>query len=712
MEQPPKPAAPAASEKAPQPKEHKPKEHKPKENKPKEKKAVAAPVANVELPPLPEFILHRMKMWDDLKAKQASVPVEKIVITLPNGSQIEGEAGKITPMDVALKIHKKLAEEAIVAKLNGEILWDMHRPLEKSVSLEIKTFDSPEGKKVFWHSSAHLLGQAMERLYNCHLCVGPPLADGGFYYDSAMDKVVSSEEFGRIAAVVHKIMAEKQPFERLMVPKSDALEMFKFNKYKVELISNKVPDGSSCSIYRCGPLIDLCKGPHVPDTGRIKAFEVWKNSSAYWLGKAENDSLQRVYGISFPSEKLLKEWRHFQEEAAKRDHRNVGKHQELFFFHQLSPGSCFFLPHGARIYNKLIEFIRGEYRNRGYTEVITPNMFNIGLWETSGHWQNYKENMFSFEVEKQQFALKPMNCPGHCLMFQFRSRSYRELPLRLADFGVLHRNEFSGALTGLTRVRRFQQDDAHIFCTHDQIKQEIKGALDFMARVYGIFGYDFRLELSTRPEKFLGEVETWNKAEKALEECLNDFGRPWKINPGDGAFYGPKIDIHIMDALKRSHQCATVQLDFQLPLRFKLEYQDEKGELKTPVIIHRALLGSVERHMGILIEHTGGKWPFWISPRQCAVLSVSEHFVEYAKKVKQQIHEAGFLVDLDDSDNTLPKKIFAAQQAQYNYILVVGEKEQAAGTVNVRTREESKPLGTKPVAEILATFAELVKEFK
>ncbi|EDL82978.1 threonyl-tRNA synthetase, isoform CRA_b [Rattus norvegicus] len=420
------------------------------------------------------------------------------------------------------------------------------------------------------------------------------------------------------------------------------------------------------------------------------------------------ETLQRIYGISFPDPKLLKEWEKFQEEAKNRDHRKIGRDQELYFFHELSPGSCFFLPKGAYIYNTLMEFIRSEYRKRGFQEVVTPNIFNSRLWMTSGHWQHYSENMFSFEVEKEQFALKPMNCPGHCLMFDHRPRSWRELPLRLADFGVLHRNELSGALTGLTRVRRFQQDDAHIFCAMEQIEDEIKGCLDFLRTVYSVFGFSFKLNLSTRPEKFLGDIEIWNQAEKQLENSLNEFGEKWELNPGDGAFYGPKIDIQIKDAIGRYHQCATIQLDFQLPIRFNLTYVSHDGDdKKRPVIVHRAILGSVERMIAILTENYGGKWPFWLSPRQVMVVPVGPTCDEYAQKVRQEFHDAKFMVDIDlDPGCTLNKKIRNAQLAQYNFILVVGEKEKASGTVNIRTRD-NKVHGERTVGETVERLQQL-----
>lgn len=592
-------------------------------------------------------------------------------------------------------------------------MWDLSRPLESDCKLELFKFDSDQGKKVFWHSSAHILGQALERRYpNSKLCTGPPLDDGGFYYDIGLPEghAVGAEDFEELEALANGAVAEKQPFERLMLTKAEALEMFAYNKYKVELINTKVPDGALCSAYRCGPLIDLCKGPHLPNTNRVKAFAVTKNSSSYWRGDAKNDSLQRVYGIAFPDKKQLKEYQHFIEEAKKRDHRLVGVQQQLLMFHELSPGSAFFLPHGTRIYNRLIEFIRNEYRFRGFSEVITPNIYNKDLWETSGHWQVYQENMFVFDVEEQKFALKPMNCPGHCLIFDSRMRSYRELPLRLADFGVLHRNELSGALAGLTRVRRFQQDDAHIFCAQDQIQAEIKNALAFMKHVYGIFGFTFQVALSTRPEQYLGEVETWDRAEAALKAELDaTFPGQWKLNPGDGAFYGPKIDVRVTDALNRQFQCATLQLDFQLPIRFKLKFRNQKDEEERPVIIHRAIFGSVERFMAILIEHTGGKWPFWISPRQAIVVTVSDKFNDYAKEVQRKIHAAGFDVDLDETDNTLPKKIREAQIAQFNFIIVVGQQEVEKQVVNVRTRDNVVH-GERSVDALIEEFKKLREE--
>ncbi|KAI8056534.1 uncharacterized protein B0P05DRAFT_560058 [Gilbertella persicaria] len=696
-------------------------EKKPKAPKNKNKD-VNASTYPLEMTPAPEYLQHRIDMFDRLKAAAdaeiASKPREPITITLPDGTTKEGTSWETTPMSIAAGIAKSLAERTIISKVDGE-LWDLGRPLEKSCKLELLDFENEEGKMVFWHSSAHMLGEACERHYGCNLCIGPPLKEGGFYYEMGLqERVVSQQDYPSLEELVSKVAKEKQQFERLVISKEDILEMFKHNPYKVHIINDKIPDGTSTTVYRCGPLIDLCRGPHVPHTGRVKAFTVTKNSASYFLGDAKNDSLQRIYGISFPDKKLMTEYKKFIEEAAKRDHRKIGKEQELFFFHELSPGSAFMLPHGARVYNALMALIKDEYQVRGFTEVITPNMFNLKLWNQSGHAQKYKENMFCLEVDKEEFALKPMNCPGHCLMFGHKERSYRDLPVRFADFGVLHRNEFSGALSGLTRVRRFQQDDAHIFCRIDQIEQEMAGCFDFLDKVYGIFGFDFHLKLSTRPENYIGELEVWNKAEKMLADSLDRFtaqkGTTWEVDPGDGAFYGPKIDIVISDALRRKHQCATIQLDFQLPERFKLEYRTDgsgtENAMARPVIIHRAILGSVERMMGIVIEHFAGKFPFWLSPRQVQVVPVAAAFNEYAQEIVDQLVKLGVHADADLGDNTLNKKIRNAELAQYNFIFVVGEVEQNTRSVNVRNRDD---VGTKvkgqtvPLEQVVASIQSL-----
>ncbi|XP_004413032.1 PREDICTED: probable threonine--tRNA ligase 2, cytoplasmic isoform X1 [Odobenus rosmarus divergens] len=644
----------------------------------------------------PDFVKERLKLFEILKqdhqllfvvADKKGNTSNVITVRVAGGKTVEGEVWKTTPYQVAAEISPELAEGMVVAKVNGE-LWDLDRPLEGDSTLELLTFDNEEAQAVYWHSSAHILGEAMELYYGGHLCYGPPI-ENGFYYDMFIgDRAVSSTELSALESICKTIIKEKQPFERLEVSKEILLEMFKYNKFKCRILNEKI-NTPTTTVYRCGPLIDLCKGPHVRHTGKIKTIKIFKNSSTYWEGNPEMETLQRVYGISFPDNKMMKTWEKFQEEAKNRDHRKIGKEQELFFFHDLSPGSCFFLPRGAFIYNTLMDFIREEYHQRNFTEVLSPNMYNSRLWETSGHWQHYSENMFTFDIEKDTFALKPMNCPGHCLMFAHRPRSWREMPIRFADFGVLHRNELSGTLSGLTRVRRFQQDDAHIFCTVEQIEEEINGCLQFLQSVYSTFGFSFQLNLSTRPENFLGEVEIWDEAEKQLQNSLVEFGKPWKMNPGDGAFYGPKIDIKIKDAIGRYHQCATIQLDFQLPIRFNLTYVSKDGDDKrNPVIIHRAILGSVERMIAILSENYGGKWPFWLSPRQVMVIPVGPTCEKYALQVSSTFFEEGFMADVDlDHSCTLNKKIRNAQLAQYNFILVVGEKEKTNNAVNVRTRD-------------------------
>lgn len=670
---------------------------------------------SLEIKPRPEFIDSRLAIWEELmqkhKAELAAKVPEPIKVTLPDGKVLEGESWRTTPYNIAEKISKGLADNTVVAKVNG-VLYDLDRPLEGDCELQLLKFDDEEGKMVFWHSTAHLMGEAMELAYGGCLCYGPPI-ENGFYYDMYLkDKGVSSNDFAELEKIMKRGVSEKQPFERLEMTKEDLLRLFSYNEFKVRILKEKVTTPTT-TVYRNGPLIDLCRGPHVRHTGKIKGLKLTKNSSSYWEGDCNKESLQRIYGISFPDNKQMKEWEHFQAEAAKRNHRKIGLDQELFFFHELSPGSCFFHPKGAWIYNKLVEFIRTEYRKRGFMEVISPNVYNKKLFEISGHWQHYSDNLFKFESEKEQFALKPMNCPGHCLLFGSRNRSWRELPLRFAEFGVLHRNELSGTLTGLTRVRRFVQDDAHIFCMQSQIKDEIKSTLEFMKYVYDIFGFTFDLKLSTMPADHLGDIETWKMAESQLEQALNEFGQKWTLNPGDGAFYGPKIDITIQDAYRRSHQCATIQLDFQLPERFNLHYiaNDEIGTKTRPVIVHRAVLGSCERLLSIVTESYGGKWPFWLSPRQSILLTINDKCDGFARKTKEKIYAAGFECDYaPDSGNTLNKKVRNAQLDNYNFILVIGEKEAERGTVNVRTRD-NKVHGEVSIDEVIRRFHLLNSSF-
>ncbi|KAJ1325573.1 threonyl-tRNA synthetase [Microdochium nivale] len=727
----------------------------------KDKKAVAADASAgpLEMSPPADFLQRRLDLFDRLKKRQdeefAKKPREPINITMPDGSIKVGTSYETTPGDIAKGISSSLYKRTVVARLNGdkEQLWDLDRPLEASCSLELLNFDDEQGKMVFWHSSAHILGEAAERRFGCSLCIGPPI-DNGFYYEMALPggAAVQTSDWKPIETIVTSIVKEKQKFERLTLTKEELLEMFNYNKYKQHIIKDKIADGTSTTVYRNGPLIDLCRGPHVPDTGRIETFAIMKNSASYFLGDNTNDSLQRIYGVSFPDKKQMAAHKKFLEEAAKRDHRKIGKDQELFFFHELSPGSAMWLPHGTRIYNTILDYLREQYWKRGYQEVITPNMYNSELWKTSGHWNYYKDDMFVIDMEEDvKFGLKPMNCPGHCLLFGHRERSHRELPWRVADFGVLHRNEASGALSGLTRVRRFQQDDAHIFCREDQIKTEMADLFDFLREVYGLLGLTFKLKLSTRPEKYMGEIATWDRAEDMLRQSLDEFassqgGVPWTLNPGDGAFYGPKIDITLVDCLGRDFQCATIQLDFMQPQNFGLEYMTSEGTTKPreeapapqetsaaakdgkvaapkikpltpgcarPVMIHRAMAGSIERFTGILTEHFAGRWPFWLSPRQIMIVPVGVGFYPYAEEVQAIFKKEKMYVDLDVSGNTLQKKIRNAQLAQYNFIFVVGDEEVKGRQVNVRFRDDTsaqdrgKPIG---IDEAVAKIGKLRDE--
>ncbi|GKT82809.1 LOW QUALITY PROTEIN: threonyl-tRNA synthetase [Colletotrichum tofieldiae] len=684
----------------------------------------------LELNPPPDFLQKRIELFDKLKKEYddeiAKRPREPITITMPDGSVRQGTSYETTPGEIAKSISNSLYKRTVVARLDGDQnqLWDLDRPLEKSCKLELLNFDDEQGKQVFWHSSAHILGEACERRFGCSLCIGPPV-DNGFYYEMALPggAAVQASDWKPLESIVGSIVKEKQKFERLELTKEQLLEMFSYNKYKQHIINDKIPDGTKTTVYRNGPLIDLCRGPHVPSTDRIEAFSIMKNSASYFLGSQENDSLQRVYGVSFPSKKELAAHKKWLEEAAARDHRPA-----TLLLPRAFPGSAMWLPHGARIYNTLLAYIKEQYFKRDYHEVISPNMYNAELWKISGHWDHYKDDMFVLDVDKEKFADE---LPGHCLMFAHTPKAYHQLPWRVADFGVLHRNEASGALSGLTRVRRFQQDDAHIFCREDQIKSEISNLFDFLREMYGLLGFTFKLRLSTRPEKYLGELETWNRAEDMLKQALDEFaitdgGVPWTLNEGDGAFYGPKIDIKIMDVLNREWQCATIQLDFQLPQNFGLEYvsadvpakskeEEAPAALKAPerpVIIHRAMAGSIERFTGILIEHFAGKWPFWLSPRQIMVIPVGKGFVEYAEEVQATFKKQGMWVDVDLSGNTLPKKIRSAQLSQYNFIFVVGDEEMKNKQVNIRYRDDTssqdrgKPVDVAEAVEKLKKLRE------
>ncbi|KAH9411057.1 tRNA synthetase classII [Ordospora pajunii] len=591
--------------------------------------------------------------------------------------------------------------DIVVCKING-VLSDMCTKIEKDCVLEFVKFDDEEGREVFWHSSAHVLGNALLNLYPGAKLSHGPATEEGFFYDVHVLQAISSDDYKKIEDEMYRIIKKNSRFEKIAKSRDELLEMYRGNPFKTHFL-NKIEGGST--VYKSGEFVDMCLGPHVRSTGMIKAVKVLKNGSAYFLNDPNRESLQRVYGVAFPSKELLQEYLRMKEEAKERDHRKIGGELELFFFSKYSPGSCFFLPNGAIVYNTLIEFLRGEYMKRGFKEVITPNIFCTQLWEESGHLANYKDNMFI--IEGNEFALKPMNCPGHCVMFKHQDHSFRELPLRYADFGVLHRNELTGALTGLTRVRRFQQDDAHIFCTKEQVKDEIKGCIDFLRFVYGIFKFRFELGLSTRPKQYLGSIDEWDDAEKALSDAMDECGIPFKINEGDGAFYGPKIDIILHDALGRAIQCATIQLDFQLPQRFELRYRDSDGQQKTPVIIHRAILGSIERMIAIILENFRKRLPFWLSPRQVAIVSMGN--TEYVSEVKALLSR--FRVDVIDDNNTLNKRIRTAETQGYAFVCVIGKKEAENREINVRLGKENKNISIGAFKGILDQMADEKLEF-
>ncbi|XP_077883768.1 threonine--tRNA ligase, mitochondrial isoform X1 [Ictidomys tridecemlineatus] len=674
------------------------------------------------------WLVERLGLFEELWAAQVKRLARKahreprpITVTLPGGQKVEAVAWSTTPYQLARRISLTLADTAVAAQVNGEP-YDLERPLETDSDLRFLTFDSPEGKAVFWHSSTHVLGAAAEQFLGAILCRGPS-TQCGFYHDFFLGKerTVRGTDLPVLEQICQEIAAAAQPFRRLEASQDQLRQLFKDNPFKLHLIEEKVT-GPTATVYGCGMLVDLCQGPHLRHTGQIGKLKLLTNSSSLWRTSGAPEALQRVSGISFPTAELLRAWEAQKEEAELRDHRRVGKEQELFFFHELSPGSCFFLPRGTRVYNALVAFIRAEYARRGFSEVKTPTMFSTKLWEQSGHWEHYREDMFTLKppgsdrsTSSQRdhsakhptntFALKPMNCPAHCLIFAHRPRSWRELPIRLADFGALHRAEASGSLGGLTRLWRFQQDDAHIFCAPDQLETEIRSCLDFLRSVYAVLGFSFRLALSTRPSGFLGEPCLWDQAEQVLQQALEDFGEPWDLNPGDGAFYGPKIDVHLHDALGRPHQCGTIQLDFQLPLRFNLQYKGQVGALERPVLIHRAVLGSVERLLGVLAESCGGKWPLWLSPFQVVVIPVGTEQEEYAREIQQNLQAAGLVSDLDaDSGVTLSRRVRRAQLAHYNFQFVVGQQEQSKRTVNIRTRSNRR-LGewdlTKAVQRLL-----------
>ncbi|XP_076010781.1 threonine--tRNA ligase 1, cytoplasmic [Genypterus blacodes] len=644
----------------------------------------------------------RLRVFESLRERRgqrraAEAPGKPLSVRLADGRTVQGTAGVTTPLSI---VQSSRMKGALVGKVNDE-LWELRRPLEADCELELLGFDTVEGKQAAWRTGACVLGAVLEGAFGAEAC-REGASDFGLYCDHLLEN--STLSLSDVEERCKEAAALRLPLSRLELNTEEVRELFQNSKLRLQLVEEQM-NGPTVTVYRCGDSVGVCNGPLLPHTGLLKVFRMLQVSPVTLAGQPESSGVMRLFGVAFPGERDKDEWEREQEEARKRDHRRIGKDQELFFFNDVSPGSCFFLPKGAHIYNTLTDFIKSEYRRRGFTEVVTPTLYSTALWERSGHWEHYSDNMFTVTSEgSQTYALKPMNCPAHCLMFEQRVRSWRELPLRWADFGALHRNELSGALGGLTRVRRFCQDDAHIFCTPEQLEKEIVACLDFVRCVYQVFGFSFHCLLSTRPAQYLGEPEQWDSAEQQLERSLQQFGERWELNAGDGAFYGPKIDIQIKDAIGRQHQCATIQLDFQLPIRFDLQYVGPDGRARRPVMIHRAVLGSLERMIAILAENFGGKWPLWLSPAQVMVIPLGGDSEAYAKQVVQQFREAAFLVDLnEDQGATLNKKIRSAQLAQYNYIFVVGEKERVSGTVNVRSRG-GKQLGGRPTDEVLSSL--------
>ncbi|MBK5350694.1 threonine--tRNA ligase [Bacillus sp. TH44] len=633
---------------------------------------------------------------------------QMIEIKFPDGSVKEFVKG-ITLEEIAGAISSSLKKKAVAGKVNDQS-FDLRRNIEESAKVEIITMDSDEGIKIARHSAAHILAQAVKRIYgDVNLGVGPVI-ENGFYYDVDLQSSVNVEDLPEIEKEMKNIINQNVKIERVEVSREEAKELFQEmnDSLKLELLE-AIPNGESVTLYKQGEFVDLCRGPHLPSTGYLKAFQLTHVSGAYWRGDSNNQVLQRIYGVAFSSQQKLEEYLHFVEEAAKRNHRKLGSELELFMFSEEAPGMPFYLPKGQIIRNELEAFLREIQNEYNYQEVRTPFMMNQELWEKSGHWGHYKDNMYFSEVDHKSFALKPMNCPGHMLMFKNKLHSYRELPIRMCEFGQVHRHEFSGALNGLLRVRTFCQDDAHLFVTPEQIEDEIKSVLAQIDYVYKTFGFEYEVELSTRPEDSMGDDKLWEQAEWALENVLQSLNYKYRLNEGDGAFYGPKIDFHIKDALNRSHQCGTVQLDFQMPEKFDLNYIDENNEKRRPVVIHRAVLGSLDRFLAILIEHFGGAFPAWVAPVQVKVIPVSNAVHEqYVNRIADKLAQAGIRVERDIRDEKLGYKIREAQMQKVPYVLVIGDKEMESEAVNVRKYGEEK----SEVVELDAFVKSMKEEIK
>jgi len=632
-----------------------------------------------------------------------------VSVTLPDGESRRVPAGS-TPADVAAQISPGLARAALAAVVDDR-LTDLTAPLGRDARVRIVTTKSPEALALYRHSTAHLMAAAVTQLFPSAQCGIGPATDEGFFYDFVVDRPFRPEDLEAIEKKMKELASQDLAYERQMWPRDEALRFFagKGEPLKVQLIEEKTAGQAEVSCYTIkdrDTFVDFCVGPHVPSTGRLKAFKLLSVSNAYWKGDARNQPMQRIYGTSFFTEPELKAHLQRVEEAKKRDHRNVGRETRLFMFHPWAPGAAFWLAKGTVLWNTLADYMRGVLIPAGYVEVKAPIIFNKALWETSGHWQHYRENMFVVEgrgddpADAEQMALKAMNCPGHMLIYGSEVRSYRDLPLRFHEQTPLHRNEASGVLGGLTRVRQFSQDDGHCFVTEDQIASEVEALLRLVKRVYDDFGLQYAAKLSTRPEKFLGEVATWDHAEAGLKTALEAAGQPYTINQGDGAFYGPKIDFDITDAIGRNWQCATIQLDYQIPQRFGLKYVGADNAEHQPVVIHRAIFGSFERFVALLIEHYAGAFPLWLAPVQAVVLPISDRHLDYARSVQARLMSAGLRAELDERQEKIGYKIREAQLQKVPYMLVVGDREATDSTVGVRNRTDGD-VGARPIEEFI-----------
>ena len=609
-----------------------------------------------------------------------------IKVTLKDESILEVEKGS-TILEVAKKISEGLARNAMAGKVNGEVK-DLRIELENDCKLEILTFADLDGKKAYWHTTSHIMAQAIKRLYsNVKLTIGPSI-DNGFYYDFDTENTFSESDFEKIEEEMKKIIKEDLKIEKFTLPREEAIKLMQENgePYKVELIE-ELPEDEVISFYRQGEFVDLCAGPHLMSTGKVKAVKLLSTSGAYWRGDEHNKMLQRIYGISYPKLTELEEYLNMLEEAKKRDHKKLGKELDLFMMSKEGPGFPFFLPKGMILRNTLEDFWRKIHRENGYQEIKTPMILNEELWHRSGHWDHYKENMYTTEIDAVDYGIKPMNCPGGMIVYKSKMHSYRDLPIRMGELGLVHRHEKSGELNGLFRVRCFTQDDAHIFCLPEQIESEITGVIKLIDKVYSIFGLTYSVELSTRPEDSMGSDAQWNMAEEALKKVLTDLNMPYELNEGDGAFYGPKIDFHIRDSLGRSWQCGTIQLDFQMPERFDLTYIGEDGEKHRPVMLHRVIFGAIERFIGILIENFAGAFPTWLAPVQAKILPITDRNLEYAQLLSKKLEEQGIRTEIDERQEKIGYKIREAQMEKVPYMLVIGDKEMETNTVGVRERK-------------------------